>query len=255
MEFYIHSDKYFLREEENRAFTVMDRTTNQTLEFERAMRPLLSATDKWVDFDSFARILQMTGFAGGKIRDRLEQAVFSLYAVGLAELRDVPSFGGTGIRWATLRDVYALSRFCLQNFDKGRSCTVTLRSSYYSSIKIYYRLKQGEEYFLLKEEGGQIRAVALLGLSYRYFGSRVLELRSLIFADDMEDSACMQAVSELARFARAALKGKVRKLRYEYTNPRQAFIVDAVKEAGFRETACFRHELKNGGDLVLLDLD
>ncbi len=254
MEFYIHSNRYFMREEENRAFSLMVLATNQMLEFDRSLRPLLNVTDRWVDYDYFARVLQMTGFGGKKVTARLERAVFSLHATGLADLKDVPSFGGTGIRWAAVRDIYALSGFCLANLEKSRSCTVTLRKQYYSCVSFYARMEQGAEYYLMKEKDGEIRAVAMFGLSYRYFGSRVFELRSVVFADGMDDAACRETVSELASYARTKLKDKIRKLRYEYINPRQAFMVEAIKAAGFRETAHFRKELKSGADLVLLDL-
>lgn len=254
MEFYIHSDRYFLREDENRAFTLMSHATNQTLEFDGSLHPLIYATDRWIDLSSYTRMLQIMSFDRKKTARLLEDALFALHAAGLADLKDIPSFGGTGIRWASLRDAHAVSGFCRANLEKSRSCTVSLDSRYYSCPAIYTRIKQGAEYFLLKEEEGQIRAVALFGLSYRYFGNSAFELRSFIFEDGMDDETCRKTICDLASYARQSLKGKVLKLRYEFINPRQQFIVDALKESGFREKAHFRSELKSGGDLILLDL-
>ena len=44
-----------------------------------------------------------------------------------------------------------------------------------------------------------------------------------------------------------------KKLRYERLVPQQDFIVSALKDAGFSQTALLKRELKNGLDLCLWD--
>ena len=254
MEFYIHSDRYFLKEHEDRSFFMMVLGTNQPLNFDKALHPLLKATDRWVDFSSFVQLLEMTNFLKRNISRLLEDAVLSLHAAGIAEVKDMPCYGGTGIRWAKQRDYYALSDFCSENFNQSKSCTVSFGKQFFSYRAVYDGLKSGDQYVLLKEKDGHILAAAVFGFSSRFFGSRVLELKSLIFDQNEDEQACREDISELAAFARESLKQKVSKLRYESIHPRQAFIVDALKAAGFEETACFKEELKNGRDLILLDL-
>ncbi len=81
----------------------------------------------------------------------------------------------------------------------------------------------------------------------------MLELKSVFFDGQMEEAECRRALEEMVRFAGESLSGKLHKLRYEYLNPRQDFLLEALKESGFRETAVFPGELKNGMDLVLYD--
>ncbi len=254
MEFYIHSDRYFLREQEDRSFRIMVLSTNQQLNFDAPVHPLMKAVDRWVDFSSFVRTMEMVSFLRGDLRGLLEAAVFSMHAAGVAELRDVPSSGKTGTRWAKLKDYYALSLFMRENYSRGMSCAVAFGEAYYGFRSIHTALKNGEKYILMKEEEGVIRAVAEFGFSERFFGNRIFELKSFIFDGEMDEEACRKVLSELVAYARETLKGKTPKLRYEYIHPRQALIADALRECGFHESARFREEIRNGMDLVLLDL-
>ena len=253
MQFYIHSDRYFLKEREDRSFFMMVHATNQPLNFDGALHPLVHATDRWVDFDSFVQIMQMTAFLIPNFRSMLEDAVLSMHAAGIADIKEVPIFGGTGIRRAEQRDYYAISDFMSKNFNKGHSCTVAFGKIYFGYRSVYDGLKSGNDLILLKEQDGRILAAAVFGLSSRFFGSRIIELKSLVFDSDRDAQTCVQDVAELTDHACGSLKGKTRKLRYEYINPRQSFIAEALKTAGFEETARLKGELKNGGDLVLLD--
>ena len=252
MEFYIHSDRCFLREEENGAFKLMALATNQTLDFDGRLHAILGMTDRWADAEHIARVLQLTT-AGANMKAMLWNALFSLHACGLADLRNVPVFAGDGLRWANVWDYYALSCFCTENLGKGQSCAVYLNPRYYGYFALHSSLSKRIESVLLLEEGREIQAAAFFGQSSRYFGGIAFELKSLIFNARMDEEACRKAIREITAFACDSLKGKLYKLRYEYLNPRQDFIAQTLKDAGFRESAQFPGELKNGRDLILLD--
>ena len=254
MDFYIHSDRYFLKEREDRSFFIMALATNQPISLDSSLHPLLHAADKWVNFESFVQLMQIASFLQPNFNAMMEDAVLSMHAAGIADIKNMPSFGGNGIRWASLRDYYAVSDFTSENYNRGRSCTVAFGKPYFSYRVVYDAIKSGEKYMLLKEHDGQILAAAIFGFSSRFFGSRVFELKSFVFGGERDAQVCREDVSELVAYARESLKGKTRKLRYEYINQRQSFIADALKSAGFGETARFQGELKNGADLVLLDL-
>ena len=254
MEFYIYSDRLFIREYENRNFTVMARATNQQARFDKAARGLLKAMDRWMDFSSFSQILSMFDTSGTTDKV-LEDALFSLHAMGLADLKSMPSFGGTGVRQAGYRDYYALSDFCSENFNQSKSCTVSFGRQFFTYGIIHDVLKRNDNYIILKEKDSKILAAAMFGMSNRFFGGFILELKSVFFDKNSDEKMCRKDLTELVSYARENLKGKVRKIRYEYINSRQKFIVDVLKETGFREIARFYEELKNGSDLILLDLE
>ena len=252
MEFYIHSDRYFIRDEENGAYKLMVNSTNQVIDIESIYGILMNKTDCWVNLDHMSRVIALTSFNRDTVNG-LWNHIFELHAGGVADLKDVPSFGKDGYRWATTFDYYALSDFLKENMDKGKTCTVVTNPAYYSYYSVRFRLQQKTDNIVLCEKETALKAAAIFGLSDRFFGGPVLELKSLIFDGALTDDECKDIIKQVMDYAAVQLQGKLFKLRYEYINPRQDFVVGALKDAGFSESACLKDELGEGKDLVLLD--
>ncbi len=250
MEFYIDSSKYFLRNETDGAFTLMVLETNQTLDFSAFYQPLLKTTDRWTAFSAFAQAMLLVSFGRRDTVRLFLDALYSLHAAGIARLKDIPFDARSGIRWARQRDYAALSEFCSANYDQGFSRCAAANPGYYSHAGFYTRLGQKAESDVLKVEDGKIRAVILCGPSFRFFGGPVFELKSFGFAADLEEQACRAAVKEMVGFL---AEHYPKMLRYERLVPQQDFIVSALKDAGFSQTALLKRELKNGLDLCLWD--
>ena len=62
MEFYIHSDRYFIRDEENGAYKLMVNSTNQVIDIESIYGILMNKTDCWVNLDHMSRVIALTSF-------------------------------------------------------------------------------------------------------------------------------------------------------------------------------------------------
>lgn len=253
MELYIHSDRFFSRDEDNNASKLMVLATNQVIDVDGFYHILLEMPDRWIDMTSMSRIIALTSLGNRDVMNGLWNLALRLHACGIADIRDVPSFGLSGARFANLRDYYAISEFGAKNLNRGHSCSVTINPLYYSFSQVFTRIEDRSEFYILWEEDGTIRAMAAFGQSKRFFGGVVLQLRSVIFDSDMDEDQCRDALIKMIDCFCSALKGKTHKLRYEFTNPRQEFIVSTLKEAGFCESAFFKEELTEGSDLVLLD--
>lgn len=252
MEFYIHSDRYYVRNEENGAYKLMVTENNQVIDIESIYGIILNKTDCWVNLDHMSRVIAMTSFRKDVVSG-LWNRIFELHAAGVADLKNVPSFGKDGCRWGNVFDYYALSDFLKANMNKGQSCTVVTNPAYYSYYSVRFRIDQKIDTVALYEKEGKIKAAAVFGPSDRTFGGPVLELKSLIFDENYNEDECKEIIRQLTDFASTQLKGKLFKLRYEYISPRQEFVVNALKGMGFEESACFKDEVDEGKDLVLID--
>jgi len=252
MQFLIDDTRYFMREETEGIFSLMNMKTNQMFSFLSPGRLLLKHAGQWTDFDQFVRSIH-TKTPQDKVRKMFSSMLFELHAGGLAQLKDIPEGDFTGIRMADKNDYYHLSVFCRKYCAKGFSCARVVSGFYYGLSGIYQRLQKHDEMIMMEQENGKIRAVLIAAVSERFFGGSIPELVSFIFDDSLTQEECARLTCRLSDAAAAQLGRPSTKIRYEHTDPRQDFIASVLEQNGFEKTAVFAAEISGKGTLSLYD--
>ena len=252
MQFLIDDTRYFMREETEGIFSLMNLKTNQVFSFLSAGKLLLKHTGQWTDFDQFIKSIR-TKTPPEKVRKMFSSMLFELHAGGLALLKDIPEGNFTGIRMADRNDYYHLSAFCRKYCAEGFSCARVVSGSYYSMSGLYERLRRQDEMIMMAQENGKIRAVLITAVSKRFFGGNIPELISFIFDDSLTQEECARLIGQLSDAAAAQFGRPWTKIRYEHTDPRQDFTVSVLEKNGFEKTAEFAAEINGKGTLSLYD--
>lgn len=254
MRFYLDSKKFFMRDELKNSFLLMSRITNETFDLPASWRLLLKYADRWVEFNKFLNMMMLFNFGGSAgMRERAEKIIYSLHAAGIVRIEDIKSTNATGTRLAKLSDYIALGEFCEKNFQEGFSCAVSSVLAYYSATGFFHRMEQGKQQAAVIEKSGKIVAALLCGPSANFFGGTVFTLQSYIFQKDMAEEECRQAITDMTEAINNEAKGKLNKLRYEYTHSRQDFVVSQLENIGFVKAATMSAEMTGGLDLILYD--
>lgn len=258
MKFYFDSKKCFYRDELHNDFMLMSLLTNQTYDLPAEYRSLLKLADRWVDFERFWQMAQFMSFGlKGNLRAQAERIIFQLAAGGVVQLAELPQSDFSGVHPAELRDFHRLAEFCRENCNSGLSCAVNNTPAVYADSVVYNDLENSKIQVMLLEDEGNIKAACFGGLSDYYFGGLVFALKSFIFDKAADKETVKKYVSEMLKATAAEItaKGdsKINKIRYEYMNPRQDVIVSLLTENGFKKTAVFKDEIREGTDLVLYD--
>lgn len=253
MKYRINREDFFAREEEQGTMAIMVLRTNQILHFNRAGRHIFDICDQWVDLDDFLHQLGAVNTTPAKLRRYFEELLYKLHACGLAKLADLPETSGTGCRLAALRDYARVSRFLRANADKGYSCAAMLSAAYNSPYGVYTRLYEKQKQYLLSEQNGEILALLEVHPAAHISGSAVLTIMTVVFHESLDESAAREQLSLLTDHAARIFSGSMTKLRYAAMNPRQQWIVAALRDCGFVQSAYFPDELQNGSDLRWFD--
>ena len=252
MKFYLDSKKYFYRDEFNKSFMLMSLITNQTFELSADFRPLISYSDKWVEFDYFYQIVSLISFDTCK-RSDLETLIYRLHTSGILYIEDFPQSELSGIRLAKPTDYHNLANFCRQNYNKGYSQALYCNADYYQDPIFFSRLHKMSDLMVIDENNGTIEAVLICSRNEHYFGNELLTLKSFIFAEDLSEAECREKIAQLTDFLARQAKGKLRKIRYEQYTDEQEFIVENLLKNGFKKTAFFPKGYDNKIDITLYD--
>ena len=253
MRYRIDRKDFFAREEEQGTMAIMVLRTNQILHFNRAGRHIFDICDQWVELDDFLQRLGAVNTTPAKLRRYYEELLYKLHACSLAKLEEVPASTGTGCRLATLRDYNRVSRFLLNNADKGFSCAAMLSPAYNSRYGVYTRIYERQKQYLLSEQDGELLALLEVHPAAHIAGSAALTIMTVVFHAALDETAAREQLSLLTDHAARLFSGSMSKLRYAAMNPRQQWIAGALQGCGFAQTAHFPGELQNGSDLRWLD--
>lgn len=252
MRFLIDDKTFFRRNELDGAFTLMSLKTNQTFAFAKAADLIMKKSGQWQDFDQFIASIR-TAQPEEKVRRIFSGVLYKLHAGGLALLEDVPKSDCTGARLAKKEDYYYLSEFARENFDKGFSCSEAGYAGYYSYAGIYNRIKNNEESVFMVEEKGVIKAALFASPSKHYYGSLIFQLVSFVFDQSLTKEQVSEYVRSLIDCVDASLRDSINKVRYEYINTRQDFVVNELIKCGFEKNAELDNEIMNQKHLILYD--
>lgn len=253
MKFFIDSKSYFRREEKAGTFTLMVRSTNQTIHLNRASRALFEKTDEWVDLSEFIRRLGTLTVSTERLTRDYSAALFRLHACGILRLADFPKSDESGCRRAERGDYYHLAEFCRRNMDKGFSVAESLSVGYYSFYATYDRLTRNDSFTVVSLSGGEILACLMFSVSKRNFGGLVINLGSAIFHEDLGEKDCGQRLREMIRVSTRIARGTATKLRYEAIHPRQDWLLEKLLANGFKKSITLPCEISTGQDLTLYD--
>ena len=253
MRYRIDRKDFFAREEERGTMAIMVLKTNQILHFNRAGRHIFDICDHWVELDDFLQQLGAVNATPAKLRRYYEELLYKLHACSLAKLENIPVSTGTGCRLASLRDYDRVSRFLLANADKGCSCAAMLSPAYNSRYGVYTRIFEKQKQYLLSERDGELLALLEVHPAAHIAGSAALTIMTVVFRADLDEAAAKEQLALLTDNAARIFSGSMAKLRYAAMNPRQQWIVDALQDCGFVQTAHFPGDLQNSSDLRWFD--
>lgn len=253
MKYRINREDFFAREEEQGTMAIMVLRTNQILHFNRAGRHIFDICNQWVELDDFLQQLGAVNVTPAKLRRYFEELLYKLHACGLAKLEDLPVPTGTGCRLAALRDYARVSRFLLDYADKGFSCAAMLSAAYNSPYGVYTRLYEKQKQYLISEKDGEILALLEVHPAVHIEGSAALTIMTVVFHEALDETAARAQLKLMTDYAAKVFSGSMAKLRYAEMNPRQAWVAAALRDAGFKQSAHFPGDLKNGNDLRWLD--
>lgn len=253
MKYRINRKDFFAREEEQGTMAIMVLKTNQILHFNRAGRHIFDICDQWVELEDFLQQLGAVNTTPAKLHRYFEELLYKLNACGLAQLKEMPKSSGTGCRLAVLGDYARISRFLLANGDKGYSCAAMLSAAYNSPYAVYTRIYEKQKLYLLSEQEGEILALLEVHPAAHIIGSTVLTIMTVVLHESLDEAAARQQLALLTDHAACIFAGSMTKLRYQAMNPRQEWIVSALQDCGFVQTANLPGDLQNGSDLRLFD--
>lgn len=253
MKFFINSKSYFRREENNGAFTVMIRATNQSIHLNKSSRALFEKTDEWVELSDFVKGLNFKNVPLERLEKDYGAALFRLHACGAALLKDFPKSDETACRKAEPKDYYALSKFCIANCNAKYSVAESISPAFYALYPIYDRLLSSTSFIIVSMKEGEIKGCLLFSLSNRNFGGVAVNLTTAIFDENLTEQEADDEFSKMLSVAKDFAKGKVLKIRYEEIHPRQARLAGKLLENGFTKSATLMNELETGQNLTLYD--
>ncbi len=253
MRYFVKSDTYSIREEENGIFSVFVKATNQLVFFNRSAKIIFRDTDKWHDLTDVIQGMHLVRTPFERVFSDFFKLLTRIWAAGIAELSDIPPSSFTGVRMLGATDCFAIGRFCQDNLDNELTWTRAINKEYYSDRGFFGRLDQATQQVAVLENEGRVTAALMASRSERDFGGISIAIDGIVADASLTEKQLAESLVILSDFMNEDLKKRNLKLRFEYFNANQDKMASIVAQAGFVQTLMIKNELKNGGNLILLD--
>ena len=253
MKFYIDSTRYFAREEENGALSLINRETNSVQFLNRSARRLLDACDVWTDFDEFIDRKQYRNVPRERVYGDFLLLLYELDSMGLAELKEVPEKMREGVSRGVAEDYAELSAFLQKNISGANTCGIASNPGYYGKEPMFSRLRGNATPYLMYCRDGKILCALEFSTNQLLMSSAAITLQSVIADGSLTEEELADAVKKILDAAADTFCAAFRKIRYGYMHPRQEAFCKILLSCGFEKTATLEKELRNGQSLILYD--
>ena len=247
MRFFIYSDAFIKEPGAGETIPLKSLRSNRMLFLKATAAPLLTALDRWTEFDAFS-----AGADPTQKKDLLDGLTL-LQCFDLAELADLPERDDDGCRVAGERDYKAVGAFLTANAGKDFSLTAVTDPRYYTEDSVRARQFMNREYSFLRERDGALEAVLVTSVPRPENVSCVATIESVAFVEGIGEEAAEDCLRALLNFAGREFIGDLGKFRFLYMDPGQDWMLERLKQIGFAPVCTLEKEFYRSVDVTFYD--
>ena len=252
MRFYIASDSFFKREEEDGILSVFGSTTHDTLYFNNTSKKLLEYCDRWVDLKDFVSDVNFTGVSKEKVYSDFSRVLLKLEANELAKLDNVEIEPINGIKKADLKDIRALSLFVDENKEKFLGHAYVKGTNNYEYKQMYRKKSKNAYDYIIAADNKVYAMIEVSHTEANRFGEALM-LNTMLFDKGFDEERCITTAKKMLDFIKNEFSTTYYRLRYLMINESDKDFIDFICKLGFEKKARFEAELRDGRDLTLYD--
>lgn len=111
----------------------------------------------------------------------------------------------------------------------------------------------GEEFNIIKLKDGKIIADVIIAVAPFNTGISVLSFSAIVMDKSIEENDVENIIKELLEYSSGLFADKYNKIRFYYTDEKQDYILNILKNIGFKKTCTLEKEICKNIDLTLYD--
>lgn len=253
MRFFVNSDRYIYRDEDEDTISLMIKKSNQIIYLNKSAKKILGMTEKDIDLKDFVESLNIDCLNKEFIYKDYEEIIYQLESFGIITISNKDKDISSGCKIAGERNYLEVANFIENNKDNVFSYTSISNMQYYNPISIRSRQFNNTEYNLMYIRDERIISLLVVSLPPNTSGFSVIYLNSVFFENSIPEKECIGLLNELINFATKLFKDDFTKIRFHYFNTKQNWLLEQLKYSGFKKSCALEQEIDKNIKLDVYD--
>lgn len=252
MKFMINKNDFKIRDEQDGTLSLMILSTSQLIYLNTTAR-LLIQQEGTVDFEDFLKQLKFDGVEEVELRSDYQDLIYQLEALGIIEIIEQEQLSENGCMLVGEKEYREVSKFILENGNNKFNLIDMTYPDNYSLPNLRARQFNGEEFNIIKLKDGKIIADVILAVAPFNTGISVVSFSAIVMDKSIEEDNVGNIIKELLEYSSGLFVDKYNKIRFYYTDEKQDYILNILKNIGFKKTCTLKKEICKNIDLTLYD--
>lgn len=113
--------------------------------------------------------------------------------------------------------------------------------------------QSGKEFSIIKLKNGKIIADVIIAVAPFNTGISVVSFSAIVMDKSIEENDVENIIKELLEYSNGLFADKYNKIRFYYTDEKQDYILNILKNIGFKKTCTLEKEICKNINLTLYD--